>query len=65
MADFRDRHLPSAMSSRAATMVTELFAGADIRLDGARPWDLQIHDERFHRRVLAQGGIPGGCATVR
>ena len=37
--------------------VEGLLAAADVRIDGARPWDLQLHDPRFHARVLAQGSL--------
>jgi cyclopropane-fatty-acyl-phospholipid synthase len=39
----------------AERVVTQLFSRADIRMDGARPWDLQVRDPRFYRRVLAAG----------
>ncbi len=41
------------MRSRAA----ELLAFADVRLDGGRPWDLQVKDGRLFARVLAQGSL--------
>ncbi len=28
------------------------MALADLRIGGDRPWDLQVHDERFYSRVL-------------
>lgn len=52
------------MPSRAQTLVTAMFARADIRLDGSRPWDLTIHDNRFHRRVLADGTLGLGEAYM-
>lgn len=52
------------MPSRAQPVVTELFAGADIRMDGARPWDLRIHDERFFPSVLAGGTLGFGEAYM-
>ena len=30
---------------------------ADIRIDGERPWDLQVHDPHFYARVLGQGSL--------
>ncbi|HEY0506019.1 MAG TPA: cyclopropane fatty acyl phospholipid synthase [Lysobacter sp.] len=35
----------------------QLLSLADIRLDGDRPWDPHVSDERFHARVLAQGSL--------
>ncbi len=44
----------------AETVVAEAFSAADIRLDGARPWDIQLHDPRFYSRVLAGGTLGMG-----
>src|SRR6266568_7352162 len=46
--------------SRAQKIVTNIFDAADIRLDGERPWDIAVHDERFYRRVLASGTLGFG-----
>ena len=35
----------------------ELLAYAGVRIDGGRPWDIQVHDERLFDRVLAQGSL--------
>ncbi|MDR0181599.1 cyclopropane fatty acyl phospholipid synthase [Lysobacter arvi] len=43
----------SALRSR----VEQLLSLADVRLDGDRPWDLHVDDERFHARVLSQGSL--------
>ena len=48
------------VTSRAEKIVTNIFAAADICLDGDRPWDITVHDERFHRRVLASGTLGFG-----
>lgn len=45
---------------RAERIVTELFAEADIEVNGARPCDIQVHDERFFRRVLKDGTLGFG-----
>jgi cyclopropane-fatty-acyl-phospholipid synthase len=37
--------------------VQDLLSLADIEIGGSRPWDLRVHDERFYRRVLAQGSL--------
>jgi cyclopropane-fatty-acyl-phospholipid synthase len=52
------------MPTRAQRLVTELFARADIRLNGNRPWDPTIHDDRFYRRVLADGTLGLGEAYM-
>jgi cyclopropane-fatty-acyl-phospholipid synthase len=37
--------------------VADLLAGADVRIDGDRPWDLRVHDSHFYARVLGQGSL--------
>src|SRR5438309_3568603 len=46
--------------SRAQHVMTNLLALADIRINGARPWDIQVHDRRFFSRVLASGTLGFG-----
>ncbi|MCH8122655.1 MAG: cyclopropane fatty acyl phospholipid synthase [Bacteroidetes bacterium] len=29
----------------------------DIQINGSRPWDIQIHDERFYKHVLAEDAL--------
>jgi cyclopropane-fatty-acyl-phospholipid synthase len=45
-------------------LVERLFAKADIRLDGDRPFDVRVLDDRFYRRVLADGSLGFGEAYV-
>jgi cyclopropane-fatty-acyl-phospholipid synthase len=40
-------------ASKHRTLLEEIFAAADIHLDGRRPWDIRVHDERFYARVLS------------
>ena len=40
--------------------MTNLLTFADIRIDGARPWDIQVNDRRFFSRVLAFGTLGFG-----
>ena len=44
--------------------VAELLARADVTLDGVRPWDVQVHDERLYARVLAKGTLGVGEAYM-
>src|SRR5437660_344260 len=46
--------------SAAARKVAELLLVAGIRLNGPDPWDIQVHDERFFGRALAEGSIGVG-----
>jgi cyclopropane-fatty-acyl-phospholipid synthase len=41
----------------AAAALQELARHADIEFDGRRPWDIQVHDPRFYRRVLRDGSL--------
>jgi len=40
--------------------VEELFALADVRVGGDRPWDIQVPDEGFYSRLLAHGSLGVG-----
>lgn len=40
--------------------VSQLLRSADIEIGGARPWDIQVHDERLYQRVLAEGTLGAG-----
>jgi len=44
--------------------LAELLAAADVRLDGSRPWDIQVHDERLFHRVLGHGSLGAGEAYM-
>ena len=33
-------------------LVTRLLDGTGVRIDGGRPWDIQVNDGRFFRRAL-------------
>src|ERR1700751_3972864 len=37
----------------AENVMTTLLASADIRIDGTRLWDIQVHDRHFFNLVLA------------
>ena len=43
------------MNSRLRAHFEKLAETADIRIDGDRPWDITVHDERMFQRVLAHG----------
>ncbi len=49
------------MGSKAQkNRIQDLLSLADIRIDGGRPWDIQVHEDRFYGRVLAQGALGVG-----
>jgi cyclopropane-fatty-acyl-phospholipid synthase len=43
--------------SRHRGKVESLLQGTDIRIGGDRPWDIQVNDSRFFKRVLTQGSL--------
>jgi cyclopropane-fatty-acyl-phospholipid synthase len=50
--------------TRLRARFEKLLADADIRLDGDRPWDPQIHDERVFSRAMATGTLGIGEAYM-
>jgi cyclopropane-fatty-acyl-phospholipid synthase len=44
----------------AREAVENLLRAADIQINGARAWDIQVHDERFFARILAGGTLGFG-----
>jgi cyclopropane-fatty-acyl-phospholipid synthase len=50
--------LGSDMSSnKSRQKIERLLSLADIQIGGGRPWDLQVHHDRFYERVLAEGSL--------
>ncbi len=45
-------------------MVGRLFNAVDIRINGNRPWDIQVHHEGLYRRILAQDSLGIGEAYM-
>lgn len=41
----------------AKELVTSMLQKADVEIGGNRPGDIRVHDDRFYRRVLAQGPL--------
>ncbi len=37
--------------------VESLFAEADIKINGTRPWDIKIKNDNFYKRALAKGSL--------
>ncbi|MEO6330022.1 MAG: cyclopropane fatty acyl phospholipid synthase [Ginsengibacter sp.] len=37
--------------------VSDILAKAGIKINGTDPWDLQIHNDRFYKRVLSEGTL--------
>jgi cyclopropane-fatty-acyl-phospholipid synthase len=54
--------VPADADRRA--LVADVLARGDIRINGSRPWDIQVHDGRFYRRVLAEDALGLGESYV-
>jgi cyclopropane-fatty-acyl-phospholipid synthase len=44
--------------------VESLLSGTDVAINGNHPWDIQVRDPGFFRRVLAQGSLGVGEAYM-
>jgi cyclopropane-fatty-acyl-phospholipid synthase len=44
--------------------VSDLLATVDVRINGDRPWDLIVHDERLYSRVVSGGSLAAGEAYM-
>jgi cyclopropane-fatty-acyl-phospholipid synthase len=47
-------------NDRARSAIEKLLAKADVRVDGDRPWDIQVRDERFYRAIIRGGTMAFG-----
>ena len=52
------------MGRVARRVVERLLGETDIRIDGDRPWDVRITDDRLYRRVLTAGTLGLGEAYM-
>lgn len=41
-------------------IVQKLLESADVKINGSRDWDIQVHDGRFYQRVLVGGSLGFG-----
>jgi cyclopropane-fatty-acyl-phospholipid synthase len=47
-----------------ADYIKKLLEPADIRINGGRPWDLRVHNDRFYNRVIRDGSVGLGEAYM-
>jgi len=45
------------MTSKFKKIISKFIAKADIKINGSRPWDIQVHNEKFYGRVLGQASL--------
>lgn len=50
--------------STPPAVIEDLLAQADVRINGDRPWDLQVLDDRLYREVLTRGSLGFGEAYM-
>jgi cyclopropane-fatty-acyl-phospholipid synthase len=50
--------------NRSRTYIIELLREADIKINGSRAWDLQVHNDRVFDRTLARGSLGFGEAYM-
>src|SRR5699024_9331048 len=43
---------------------SKLLAKADVQINGDRPWDIQVHNNRLYERVLQEGSLGFGEAYM-
>jgi cyclopropane-fatty-acyl-phospholipid synthase len=48
----------------AQDALQDLLREVDVQINGDRPWDPQVHDDRLYRRVLAGGSLAAGEAYM-
>jgi cyclopropane-fatty-acyl-phospholipid synthase len=41
-------------------LIAELLTSADILINGGRPWDIQVHNDGFYKRLMAGGSLALG-----
>ncbi|MDT8398760.1 MAG: cyclopropane fatty acyl phospholipid synthase [Pseudomonadales bacterium] len=64
MTHTKPTHTKPAHKKAAHRKIEELLALADVRINGERPWDMQVHDERLYQRILAKGTLGLGEAYM-
>ena len=45
-------------------VLRDLLELADVQVNGSRPWDIQVHDQRFYGRVLREANLGAGEAYM-
>jgi cyclopropane-fatty-acyl-phospholipid synthase len=50
--------------TRLAEKAQELFDHADIKFNGDRPWDIQVHNDALYHRIFSEGSLGFGEAYM-
>lgn len=54
----------SQARSPARRVLQDVLEPADVQINGGRPWDPQVHDERLYQRALSGGSLAVGEAYM-
>jgi cyclopropane-fatty-acyl-phospholipid synthase len=52
------------ITTRLRRRVDQILEGTDVKIDGDRPWDLRVLDDRLYARVLSDGTLGFGEAYM-
>jgi cyclopropane-fatty-acyl-phospholipid synthase len=52
------------MPAKSKTVIVDLLHHADVEINGSRPWDIQVHDERLYDRIMSFGTLGFGEAYM-
>ena len=44
--------------------IESILHHADVIINGSRPWDIQVKNNRLYRRIMAQGSLGFGEAYM-
>jgi len=47
-------------TDRFKNALKEIFSFGDIKIDGDRSWDIQVHNDKFYQRILTDGSLGFG-----
>lgn len=64
MSDTETTPAPKTAAPTRRRIVEDVLARGDIQINGSRPWDIQMHDDRFYKRVLAEDALGLGESYV-
>lgn len=48
------------MRHKSKDYVVDLLSLADVKINGQRPWDIQVHNDTLYSRVLSGGSLALG-----
>lgn len=54
----------NVLNTNVKNYIQSILAKADVQINGERPWDIQVHNEKFYQRVLIHGSLGLGEAYV-